>query len=106
MSGNGYVLSMTEQQLADLIIELAGYRGWKVVHFRPARTARGWRTPVQGDSGSPDLLLARRGQVILAELKKERGKMRADQQEWAEAIGAQHRLWRPSDLEQIKKELA
>ena len=105
MSGNAYVLSMTEDQLASLVIELARFHGWKVVHFRPARLGKRWMTPVQGDVGSPDLMMARAGTVILAELKAERGSLRPEQKEWAEAIGACHRVWRPRDLDEIREVL-
>jgi hypothetical protein len=30
------------------VIELAKLRGWRTAHFRPARTAHGWRTAVLG----------------------------------------------------------
>lgn len=104
---NAYVLTMTEDDLAAFVIELAQFRGWKVVHFRPARTEHGYRTAVQGDVGSPDLILARRGVVLLVELKAERGRLTPQQKEWAKAIGPYiYRLWKPSDLESIKEVLA
>ena len=74
-------------------------------HARPARTAGGWRTPVQGDKGAPDLLLARGGQVILAELKRDGKNPTADQVAWLNAIGATARLWRPADWMDVLAEL-
>jgi len=53
--------AMTEQQLLDAIVQAAKLHGWMVAHFRPALTAKGWRTPMQGDPGFPDLVLARKG---------------------------------------------
>lgn len=77
-----------------------------MVHHRPARTDKGWRTATQGDKGVPDLILARKGVVILAELKSMSGRLSAEQVQWAEAIGPFiHRVWRPSDLPQILEEL-
>lgn len=96
---------MTEDDLLHQVIDLAMLRGWMVVHHRPARTERGWRTPTQGHKGVPDLILARRGVVILAELKSEKGRLTTEQVAWQQAIGSQHRVWRPSDLPSIVREL-
>lgn len=96
---------MTEDDLLLAVIDLALLRGWRVVHHRPARTKQGWRTPTQGHKGAPDLILARRGTVILAELKSQTGRLTPDQKMWQEALGPYHRVWRPSDLPQIIKEL-
>jgi hypothetical protein len=103
---SAYILSMTEEQLTQVVLELAKFYGWKVVHFRPARTRHGFVTAVQGDIGSPDVILARRGVVLMAELKTERGRLTPQQKHWAQEIGEQYRCWRPRDLDQIKKELA
>jgi len=100
---NAYVLSMTEEQFTQVVIELAQFRGWKVVHFRPARIRDRWMTAVQGDIGSPDIILARGGVVLLVELKTERGRLTPQQKHWAQEIGEQYRLWRPSDMERIKE---
>ena len=106
MSSNAYILTMSEAQLTDTVVELARFHRWKVVHFLPARVRPGrWRTALQGDIGSPDLLLARDGVVLLVELKTERGVLMSAQKEWGEAIGAQYRLWRPRDLDEIKETL-
>lgn len=96
---------MTESQFTETVIELAKYNRWMVSHFRAARTERGWRTPLQGHAGFPDLILARGGVVLLVELKTVKGKVTRDQQQWAGEIGTQYRLWRPTDLEAIKEEL-
>lgn len=96
---------MTEDELLGSVIDLAHLRGWLVVHHRPARTAQGWRTPTQGDKGVPDLILARRGVVILAELKSDKGRLTAEQVRWQTALGTHHRVWRPSDIHLIAKEL-
>ena len=90
-------LPMTEAQFTSAVIELAMYRGWMVTHFRPARTARGWRTPVEGHKGFPDLCMARAGVVIFAELKIGRAKLRVDQQKWAEALPQMY-VWTPANL--------
>jgi len=93
-------MPMSEQQFTDAVIELAQYRGWRVAHFRPARTIKGWRTAVQGDKGFPDLVLARNGVVLFAELKTQRGRVAKDQEKWFDAIGEVF-LWRPADLLEV-----
>ena len=96
---------ITEAELQARIMHAAGLYGWRAAHFRPARTAQGWRTPMQGDVGLPDLVLARDGVVLLAELKSARGKTTPDQELWLEALGDHARLWRPADWVSIQNEL-
>lgn len=96
---------LSETDFSDTVIALARWNRWRVVHFRPAQTTKGWRTPFTGDKGFVDLVLARAGVVLLAELKSDTGRLGPGQPEWAEAIGAQYRLWRPIDMEKIRKEL-
>lgn len=96
---------LSEKDLQQRIIQAAGLYGWRVAHFRPARTAQGWRTPMQGDVGVPDLILARDGRVVLAELKSAHGRTTPDQDLWLEALGDHGRLWRPADWITIHSEL-
>lgn len=92
---------MTESQLLTAVIELAQHLGWRVAHFRPARTATGWRTAVSGDGvGFPDLILTRGGVVRAVELKSDRGKTTAEQDAWLDALcraGVMTGIWRPRD---------
>ena len=88
---------MSEDELIKAIIELAHLYGWLLAHFRPARTERGWRTAVQGDAGFADLVLARRGVVLIRECKSAIGKLTGEQAQWLEATGGT--VWRPADLE-------
>lgn len=111
---NVFHAHMTEAQLQDRVVDLAKARGWRVAHFRPARTKDGsWRTPVQGDKGFPDIVLARDGRVIFAELKSETGRLGEGQAEWLQNLedgpdAHDHvlvRLWRPSDWPEITEVL-
>lgn len=78
---------MTEEQLVSAIMDLAALSGWKVVHYRPARSAKGWRTPLAGHAGAPDIIAVHpvRG-VLMIEAKSDKGRLREEQQEWAWAI--------------------
>lgn len=78
---------MTEDQLLRCVIDLAHVHHWRVAHFRPARTERGYRTAVQGDGvGFPDLLMLRGGRMVVAELKGERGRLTTEQHDWIAAF--------------------
>lgn len=99
---------MNEQDFLTRVMDLARLTGWHCMHPRPAYTSKGWRTAIQGDRGAPDLLLARGGRVIAAELKSESGRLGVGQAEWLAALGDHGRLWRPSDwtavVETLEKE--
>ena len=98
---------MKEAEFQNQIIELAHLYHWRVMHARPARTTKGWRTPIQGDRGFPDLVLAKNGCVIFWELKTDKGEPTPDQLAWLEALGEsderiQVGLRRPSDWDAIQ----
>lgn len=96
---------MTEAEFQQRVIDTAKLYGWMVHHTRTARTGNGWRTPIAGDKGAPDLLLARRGVVIHSELKTDRGRPAPEQVAWLKAIGDTARLWRPRDWEDVLDQL-
>lgn len=81
----------TEQELLDCTIDLAMRMRWAVAHFRPARTAQGWRTAMQGHKGFPDLVLARSGIVLFRELKGydargRLGRLSSEQRDWGRQL--------------------
>lgn len=78
--------TMSEVELQNDVIELARRSGWLVHHARPARNVSGWCTPIQGDRGFPDLVLAKNGCVLFAELKSESGRVRPEQRGWIKAL--------------------
>lgn len=89
---------MPEAQLQDCVVQAARTLGWLVCHFRPAVNRRGhWQTPIQGNPGFPDLVLAKAGKVIFAELKKEKSGLAVAQYEWFDALKGHIYLWRPHD---------
>lgn len=101
---------MSEQQLLDTVIDYAKAGGWLVTHFRPARTSRGWSTPISGHKGFPDLVLvhAELQRCIFAELKAQKGTLAKEQKLWLaglKAAGMETFLWRPTDLDEIRKQL-
>ncbi len=119
----------TEADFTTFVIDLARVLGWRTAHFRPAKTDKGWRTPVQGDgAGFPDLILLRGNRMVVAELKAERGRLSPAQVEWLDAyaglaypecpgsfgddtnaVTGNHIgvfVWRPRDVDEIREVLA
>src|SRR5258705_9090381 len=57
--------AMSEEELLTAVLQLCRVLGLRTAHFRPARTEKGWRTPVSGDGkGFPDLIIV--GSQVLA----------------------------------------
>jgi hypothetical protein len=101
---------VTEAQFQTAVVELAKWNGWKVFHVRPAREQSGrWCTPILGDAGFPDLVLAHDDHgVLFAELKTANGKPTRQQLDWLTLLGAHFRgvyLWRPDDWPDIVERL-
>jgi hypothetical protein len=80
---------MTERELQDAVVELAGYLGFLTFHpYDSRRSAPGW----------PDLVIVGHGRCIVAELKRERGRVSAMQQQWLDELalaGVATYVWRP-----------
>jgi hypothetical protein len=92
--------AISEAEFTSQVVQLFQLRGWMVVHIRPATTAKGYRTPYEGDPGLPDIIASRLGRTILAELKVGRNKPTQEQREWLDASGGY--LWYPSDWSEIE----
>jgi hypothetical protein len=93
---------ISEDEFTDQVVELFHTFGWKVVHFRKARKKDGrWMTPIKGHPGSPDVIAARNGTKVFAELKVGRNKPTEDQEQWLHHLGEGAYLWYPCDWETI-----
>lgn len=103
------VAPMLERDLQRGVLELARLLGWRVGHFRAAKTSKGWRTPVEADGeGFPDLCCVR-DRTVWIELKSDTGKLSEKQRDWLRALanaGAEVYLLRPRHLELIAAVLA
>jgi hypothetical protein len=90
---------MPERVLLDAVIECALRLGWQVAHIPDdlyaLAASQGRFDALAGAEGLPDLILAKGGQVILAECKSQRGAVRDEQMRWIVASSAY--VWRPSD---------
>lgn len=93
------VKKQTEKRFMQTVIDLARLRGWLVYHALDSRGS----TP-----GFPDLVFARDGDVVFAELKVGKNKPTAEQQEWFDALPANLigvYFWRPEDWPEIEERL-
>jgi hypothetical protein len=98
---------MNETEFQGAVLDLAKLFGWRVAHFRPARTEQGWRTAVAADGkGFPDLVLVHpKYGVLFRELKTDTTQLSADQEAWRDSLldaGADWDIWRPRDMPMIK----
>jgi hypothetical protein len=98
---NALARHISEDDLLRHIVDLARLHHWLIHHCRPARTATGWRTAITGHAGFPDLVLAKPGRLVVAELKSQTGRLSPEQDVWAGMLtlipGVEAYLWRPAD---------
>ena len=94
------ILSLSEKDFCNLVIDYAKTRGWRVFHPLPARTSKGWRTQAQGTpKGFPDCVIAQDGVLLLVELKSQKGKLTDEQKDWLQHTNGA--VWRPKDWQRI-----
>lgn len=99
---------VSEAEWIQTVTDYATLRKWRWTHFRPARTDKGWRTPLQGSRGFPDLIFVRDRRLVFAELKSQRGrKPSPEQQLWLDELervpgNITVCLWRPSDWPRVE----
>lgn len=92
---------MSEDDLLTAVLDLCKVLHLMVHHCRPARTERGWRTPIAGDAGFCDVVIVGGNGVLFRELKGEKGRLSAAQTLWLSRLAfakADAGVWRPSDL--------
>lgn len=100
----------SEAGFCTAVIDCARTFGWLVHHDRPARTAHGWRTAIEGDAGFPDCLFLGYGRLIVAELKVGRNLPTQSQSAWLWHFGqlsetfwhVECHLWKPENWDEIE----
>jgi len=102
---------MSEAEFQNQVMHVAKLYGWRIQHARPAQYASGrWATPIQGDAGFVDLVLAHpKHGTIFAELKTDKGKLSPTQVEWIHTLaeaGEEVHVWRPIHFDLIVKRLS
>lgn len=60
--------------------------GWLVHAERAARSDKGWRTPIKGNAGWPDLALSRGPEFIVCELKRKPYRLTNEQIIWLNGL--------------------
>lgn len=103
---------MSEASLQSAVLDLADTLGYYAHHCRPAINRSGkWSTPIQGDPGFPDLVLAHpSGAVVFLELKSKTGRLteaqirwgeRLDRTNWVSGGSVRYGVVRPADLQRV-----
>lgn len=103
-------LRVSGTAFSETVLDYAALRGWRRHHTRPARTSKGWRTPIQGDDGFVDLVFARSGRVVFAEMKSPGEKLSDGQRAWQAELPsvpgvAERYVWQAKDWPQIQEVL-
>lgn len=91
---------MTEKDWQEEVLTLARYGGWTLrYHTFDSRHSA---------AGFPDLVLVRVPELVIAELKTDKGRVSPAQQEWLEALaacGLETHVWRPRDRQAVDQRL-
>lgn len=99
---NPFPKSVSEDTFKDAVLRQALAFGWRRFHPLPAMSRRGkFATFQQGETGYPDLTLARKGVVLFRELKSNTGRLSPEQEAWGEELGEAWGVWRPTDWQSI-----
>jgi len=105
MDGKALPLTITEAAFSLQVEDMLKLFGWRWCHFRPAWSAKGYRTPIKGYKGFPDYVAVRNGVCLFIELKSEKGILSDDQKEWLDMLskvpGLGVFIWRPSDFDEM-----
>jgi hypothetical protein len=104
-----------EKDFQKQVLDLAATRGWHTAHFgstvKWVKTKNGYKVvPDSQAAGFPDLVMARKGRLVFAELKVGRNKPSELQKRWlwelGEVDGVGVYLWTPDDWDEIEGVLA
>jgi len=91
---------ISEAAFQSAVRRVAKGYGWSVMHVHDSR-----RSP----AGFPDLVMVRKNLCIFAELKTADGVLTLAQWHWLQALGQVEKteasLWRPEDMEEIRRRL-
>lgn len=84
---------LKEADLLRGVLDMLTRFGWRGLHIRPGKQARGgqgWITPMSGPGckGWPDIFAVRGPRLLAAELKGPKGKLEPEQREWLDTLAA------------------
>lgn len=92
-------VGMTEAEFQQRITDMCDWLHIKWHHETDSRRSK---------AGFPDLVLCGRGGVAVVELKSDKGRVSAAQEEWLDALnsgGVTAMVWRPSQWEAVERYL-
>lgn len=75
-------MKVSEKDFSSQIEDLLKIYQWRWTHFRPAWSSKGYRTPIKGDRGFPDIVAVRPPRLLFIEVKSEEAKLTVEQEEW------------------------
>lgn len=94
------IFKITEKQWQEQVEALLMFCGWRFYHTRDSR---------KSNEGFPDIITLRRRRMVVAELKVGDEQPSPKQEEWLEDFkgvpGAEVYVWRPEDIEEVKRAL-
>lgn len=103
----------SEAAFQQQIEQLAAFYGWELRFHSPdnlpVQTRSGRTRKQHVEPGFPDLVLCRPPELIVVELKTEKGRVRPEQTRWLEALdacGLETWLVRPSGFDALHRRLA
>lgn len=99
-----------ELECERTILDAAKIAGWRRHGERPAMSKKGYRTPIKGEAGWPDLVLVKAGWMLAVELKRRPNKPDPEQIEWLRALDKVPGIiamlvWVPEDMDQFNAAL-
>jgi len=96
-------------EITPAVLDILRLHGWRTLHIRPARTEKGWRSPLSGDGvGWPDIFAVRGHTALAIECKGETGYLSPEQRVWRDALnvaGIGFMLLRPKDIQGLPDRL-
>ncbi len=101
-------LKETEADLGSWVEDILHQFGFRVAHFRPAKTEKGWKTAVSCDGqGFYDYFAIKPPRLMLVEIKSETGVIAPEQRVWLD-LGTgleivETYLVRPSDRDEFQE---
>ncbi len=88
---------LSEKQFQAQVVALANLFGWRIFHTFDSR---------RSEPGFPDLVMARKGRIVFAELKVGKNKPTLNQLRWLAVLGlcpgVIARCWYPEDWDEIE----
>jgi hypothetical protein len=94
------VAAVSERDLTGYVRDVARAFGWRRYHTWISKHSA---------AGFPDEVLVRGERLLFAELKREKGKLSAEQEVWLEDLrrvpGVEVYVWRPGDMDEIAQVL-